>query len=400
MRKAAHLAGLATVGLLVFCLFFLGDGWLPANRVFTDLAIVGIVLSLVARPFPRIDLPRAWPYLAYWLALTISLSLAGNGEAWREYGRQLVFLGLLLAVARLAFPRRAVAALVVLVVASSCMVLLQAVGFSLTVPLRDRPAGYAWVAQWSGYPELGMLAAMACCACVAVAALGRWALRVASIVLAALLAVASVFLYSRSAWLTIALVALWLAALSIVRWRRWEIALLLAVVLVVAAVTARASPLAERYLATFEHAARSTELTVRINGWTSAAAMVRVHPWFGVGPGNYHVVYAQYAAFGDPTHAYNLILHNAAELGLVGLVCYLAVWARVSWVSFKNARPGSVGGAAAFAVHAMLLAFFVRSQSEHFLSALGTAFRFLLLVAIVFGLAEAMAGSTRSTRES
>jgi O-antigen ligase len=126
--------------------------------------------------------------------------------------------------------------------------------------------------------------------------------------------------------------------------------------------------------------------------------MFREHPWVGVGLGRYPADYTRRGVGPDSTHAYNIVVHVAAETGMAGLVPYLVLWGRVLWLSLREAsRRGA--GPAAFAVHGMLVAFFLRSQSEHFLANLATSFRLLMLLGVLFGLAEGLA-ALRSRREA
>jgi O-antigen ligase len=127
---------------------------------------------------------------------------------------------------------------------------------------------------------------------------------------------------------------------------------------------------------------------IRAEGWRVARAMLHDHPLSGVGPGRYREEYRNYSTTGDSGHAYNIVLHEGAELGYLGLAAYLAMWARVLRRSLRAAGR-SAAGVAALATHGMLVAFFLRSQSEHFLANLDASFRLLLLLAFLFGLAEA-----------
>lgn len=383
--------GVATVAVLLLSIFFLRDGYVRANGVLVALGSLTCLLSLVARPFPRLDLKRVWPYLAYLTALTVSLILSRNAEAWWEYGRQLTFLGLVLAVAHIAAPPWRARVLVTLLIVSSLLVLLSAIGFGAWSDSPQRLAFYGSVWQWSGYPELGLLAAMGAAGCLAVVAVGRRpVLRVAATLLFGFFLLAALVLYSRSSWVTIGVVAVWIGGVSLVRWRRWKGTLVIVILVIVAGGIALGSPLMRRYLSTFSSAAGSLEVAIRTRGWEAAAAMIKDHPLFGVGPGNYQVAYPGYASGADRAHAYNLLFHTGADIGLVGLACYLAMWARVLALSFRGAGTDAQG-LMALAVHAMLVAFFVRSQSEHFLANLPTSLRLLLLLAVLFGLAEARA---------
>lgn len=383
--------GVAALGVLLLAIFFLRDGYFRANGVLAVLGSLTCLLSVVVQPLPRLDLKRAWPYLAYLVALTVSLLLSRNAEAWVEYERQLLFLGLVFAGGRLAATPGTARQILTLAVVCTSLVLLSAVGFGAWLDSPDRPAFYGSVIQWSGYPELGLLAAIGTAACLAVVAVAaRSALRPAATFLSGFFVLAALLLLSRSAWVTIGVVAVWIAGVSFVRWRRWKVTFAIGILMILAAGTVLGSPLVRRYLPTLASASRSVQVVARMRGWEAAATMIGDQPWFGVGPGNYAITYPRYSAFGDPTHAYNLLLHVGAELGLIGLACYLAMWGRVLVVSFKRAGPNG-HGLTALAVHAVLVAFFVRSQSEHFLTNLPTSLRLLLLLAVLFGLTEALA---------
>jgi len=72
----------------------------------------------------------------------------------------------------------------------------------------------------------------------------------------------------------------------------------------------------------------------RIAHWVAALRMWQDAPWFGVGLGNYAVVYpavirndARLAFWDDPLgHAHNIYLNVLAESGLLGLLAYSALW--------------------------------------------------------------------------
>jgi O-antigen ligase len=120
-------------------------------------------------------------------------------------------------------------------------------------------------------------------------------------------------------------------------------------------------------------------------------------PGVGVGPGRYPDAFPQYTdavevegeTEGYGAHAHNIVLQVAAELGIIGLLGYVAMWARVLWRSYSAGGP-SHAGVVAFAVHACLLTVFVRSLGDNFFApTLATGLRSLLLTGVLFGLAEA-----------
>lgn len=76
----------------------------------------------------------------------------------------------------------------------------------------------------------------------------------------------------------------------------------------------------------------------RLAHWQAAMYMAEQAPLFGVGLGNYEVVYDEYRLANWPAplgHAHNLYLNMLAETGVVGLVAYLSFWAvafRMTWL--------------------------------------------------------------------
>lgn len=67
----------------------------------------------------------------------------------------------------------------------------------------------------------------------------------------------------------------------------------------------------------------------RLAFWQSARDMARRHPWLGVGLGNYAVAYPAFALINWPHslgHAHNYYLNLLAEVGVAGLLVYLALW--------------------------------------------------------------------------
>ncbi|RME58278.1 MAG: O-antigen ligase domain-containing protein, partial [Caldilineae bacterium] len=71
----------------------------------------------------------------------------------------------------------------------------------------------------------------------------------------------------------------------------------------------------------------------RLAHWIAAVRMWEAHPWLGVGPGNYPVVYpgVRLPLWEDPLgHAHNIYLNVLAESGLTGLAAYLIMWVTVA----------------------------------------------------------------------
>lgn len=138
--------------------------------------------------------------------------------------------------------------------------------------------------------------------------------------------------------------------------------------------------------ANFEHGA---DLSGRTLMWSFASQLIRDQPWLGVGPGNYYqaILAGGYARdypseYAGLPNAHNMLLHTAAETGVVGAICLAALilWAlRSCWRTSQSGdlRMVSLG---------MLLAvggFFVHSLSQNFLDARVDVERMRLLVSMM-----------------
>jgi O-antigen ligase len=386
-------AGAVGLGVLSVVLYLGADGVVSAAtliRAGTVAASAG-TLAWLARGGGRglLRPGRALvPYAIYAAALAIVFAASPTADASRELWRQATFLAVIAAAAA-PLPVRP-GAILGAHVACLLLVLIQLPGPRSGFDHLGRAAFYHALEQWSGYPELGLLMAIGASAMVGVlCASHEPAVRLGAGVLAVAFTGATVFLQSRASVLAIPLVALWLFGVAAVRWRsRLAMAGLVVALAAGAFVAVRgggASALASRAAGTF-----ARETAIRAQGWSAARTMASEHPLAGVGLGAYQREYQARNLGGDPMHAYNIVLHVVAEGGAIGLAGLLALWARALWLGVRRASR-TPSGAALFALHGMLLAFFVRSQSEHFLANLATSDRILLLVAIWIGLSERLA---------
>ena len=62
-------------------------------------------------------------------------------------------------------------------------------------------------------------------------------------------------------------------------------------------------------------------ITQRLNYWRTSFAIIKNHPFLGIGPGNFHELFLKYkVGFGTNTrYAHNLLLHTWTETGILGL---------------------------------------------------------------------------------
>lgn len=388
------LAWLGTAGLIVTTLviYLVGDGRWPAATLLRTGVVVssGATLAwLLARPQPARALI---PYAAYALSLLVVFVVAGGQDASRELWRQAAFLAILAAAAAPLPIGRGV--LVGAHVGGLLLVWLQLAGPRSAFDTVERAGFYHALEHWSGYPELGLLMAVAACGLAAFACAARPPLvRVAAAALALAFVGAAVFLRSRSAVLTIPIVVAWLLGVAAVKWRSKAAAILLAIgVAGTIALAVRGGGVGAIMTRAAETVSRET--AIRERGWQAARGMFADHPVVGVGLGGYQREYYERRLGFDSPHAYNIVLQVLAESGVVGLLGWLALWGRVLYVGVRRAGP-TPRGAAIFALHGMLVAFLVRSQSEHFLANLATSDRLLLLVGLWMGSTEGLARRER-----
>lgn len=148
---------------------------------------------------------------------------------------------------------------------------------------------------------------------------------------------------SRNAWLSIAIVfAAWAIWQSRGVTRRVVIALVAVAVIGGAVLWAQGRHLLERTVG----GGLSLDLAGRLELWSRAISMIEDFPFTGAGmngfrrvmPVMYPVLLTQPEV--DVSHAHNQLLHTGAELGLVGLVAYIALWIGVAAMLVRAWRAG------------------------------------------------------------
>lgn len=112
----------------------------------------------------------------------------------------------------------------------------------------------------------------------------------------------------------------------------------------------------------------------RVAHWQAAIAMWADYPWFGVGLGNYAVVYLSYNVprwYEALGHAHNVYLNFGAETGLVGMLGYLLFWGAAAWhalqgAAHRNRYMAAVGaGVLGALTHATIHNFFDNLWVQH-----------------------------------
>lgn len=139
--------------------------------------------------------------------------------------------------------------------------------------------------------------------------------------------------YSRGAWLSLFAVLSFYGALKNRRLLFWGALFLTAATLLDGSVS-------ERLASSFD--ARDTSSSMRVALWESTIAMILEHPLLGIGWGVYWKVYPLYDFFiqNDAVkivHAHNMYLNIAAEIGLPGLLAFLACLFGHAHLAFTDA---------------------------------------------------------------
>lgn len=150
---------------------------------------------------------------------------------------------------------------------------------------------------------------------------------------------------SRGAWMGVALA---LGLLVIMRWRWWG--------LLAGGIAVGALILGMQYasldwktvLDLLSSNGAASDLDGRMDIWSRAVYMLQDFPFTGVGMGTFGPVADLLYPFfliapGKVVHAHNLFLQIGADLGVPGLVAWLACWLGVIWMGWRVYRQGGAG---------------------------------------------------------
>ena len=130
----------------------------------------------------------------------------------------------------------------------------------------------------------------------------------------------------------------------------------------------------------------------RLAHWQAAESMAQYNFWLGVGIGNYEPVYPAYALMNWPHalgHAHNIYLNTLAEMGIIGLSAYLALWVVIFWQTWRITRFGDIwirsaaigilGTWVHLSIHSFLDKLYVANMHLHIGALLGVLSIFLAL---------------------
>jgi len=88
-------------------------------------------------------------------------------------------------------------------------------------------------------------------------------------------------------------------------------------------------------------------VSARVAIWTEAARAIGDSPLFGIGVSRFHEVLLPTGEVSRVSHAHNIFMQVALDLGALGLVAYLALFGGVAVDAVRAARQGGTSGAIA-----------------------------------------------------
>jgi len=248
---------------------------------------------------------------------------------------------------------------------------------------------YLAVSQWSGYPEVGFLEALAIPAAFAMVVAGPTHLaRVVGLLLSAIIAAVALGLSSRGAWVAAGAAFLAVAGIGVMRFRQGMLALMLPIAVAMIVGAWHWSPLFRQLILGFLPAPGAPD--DRMDVMKATLVLIRDHPWFGVGLGQFqHALadtdVARRAAYAT-AHAHNMYLHVAAEMGIPALLAFLWLW----WTVLRSLVQGLASDDRLDLVRLGLLgsvvAFMARGLTDNFLGGLATSLRFNVVLWTMFAM--------------
>ncbi|GAB4234859.1 MAG: hypothetical protein Kow00109_07980 [Acidobacteriota bacterium] len=172
---------------------------------------------------------------------------------------------------------------------------------------------------------------------------------------------ALVVTFTRSAWLGLAAGTLVLLALERRRWVLPGLAFLAAGFLLLP------GTFHERLLSGLD--LKDTTTQGRLELWETGAELIRLEPWFGVGPRLVQEKAVELRGARFPRelyqHLHNNVLQVAAETGLLTLAAWLALWGAVAWHLWRLRRNRGDAAIAASLALAVLAAFHTMGMMEY-----------------------------------
>ena len=255
----------------------------------------------------------------------------------------------------------------------------------------NRLQEYPSVGQWNGYAEVGLLLVVAWPLFLAVLALSRRIVALASAALLAAVLLTLVWMIdARAPYVAIAATLVVQAGVQVVWFRRVR---LLAIAAVGAGILAAILVIhgdwrddfrqgwKDRFTDKFADQVRPGSFGFesafgRPDAWRPALRLIRDHPWLGVGPGHYTSALRAAGYIGVPTvdhiHAHSMMLQVAAESGVPAAFAFLATWWSVLGGLRRRCGNSPHTDLLALALGGALVAYFIRNLGDHFTSGIFT----------------------------
>jgi O-antigen ligase len=202
----------------------------------------------------------------------------------------------------------------------------------------------------------GLALLLPLCACLIYAGDRRWRIVAGTAMLLGIYAL--ILAQTRGAWaavcaavfITSCLVVLFRAQLGLALVKGWFKSVLLLLAGTAAAVLIATSmdhqelrsSLSERALS-FRAPAADQSFQARLHFWRECLQIMHDCPLLGVGPGNWRIAAPNYSAKGSSNadgivtrdRAHNVYLQTGAEMGIPGLIIYVAMWLTIALVAFR-----------------------------------------------------------------
>jgi O-antigen ligase len=351
-----------------------------------------LAAALGARRLPR---TRLDPFLAVYLLCFLAVFPFSQGRVTSAVWVVSLLANVLVFYAVAATARDAeplMAAVLLTIVIGVSVLQLMALDFHVEQGLLSRITAYDRPEGWGGYPELGFLLCLQIGILVALLQTRRsttW--RVAIGLLLASAGIQLVFLFSRMAWVTAAALLVVSVPAGRPLGRIWKPGLAALVVALVSAGAIAQTGTGRRLLVSL---AAGTASEGRLDIWRHTTRMIGDYPLAGVGAGNFQAIFEPVY---NPElnndlrrggHAHNLWLQQAAELGLITALAYVALWC-ATLVEGARLSGGSWIERSAFF---LVVAIAVRNMGDYmFFSTGGAQGRLHTLLWIVWGLIGAYA---------
>lgn len=175
-----------------------------------------------------------------------------------------------------------------------------------------------------------------------------------------------VLTYSRGAWLSVCALVVFFGFV-------WDKRVWLCLLLVPLILGFYHGGVTERLLSIFSHSEADTSVSMRLEMWEGAIAMIGDHPVLGIGWGAFKYVYPLYNELIEEAgitifHAHNMFLNIFAETGSIGFISYMFFFFGHAWYGVRFLRQcerNHFNNALAMTIGAAVIAVSVTGFSDY-----------------------------------